>query len=121
MDDLHSDAAAEIRLLGSIDAPHPAHVDELGDDVAARKRAADQRIAMVLPDRVERKAARRAEAVLGLTSSPAVRTSLPPHDRGNLARTMCDGDGRRTDTASEALSLASETRLDALTPSSNGV
>ena len=44
VDDLDRDGSAEVRLLGAVDAAHAADPDEVEDDVAARKRAADERI-----------------------------------------------------------------------------
>ena len=42
VDDLDRHGAAEVRLLGAIDAPHPANADELEDEVSAGQRAPDR-------------------------------------------------------------------------------
>jgi hypothetical protein len=44
VDDLHGNGSSERDLLGAIDAPHPAHADQMGDSIAARERAPDKRI-----------------------------------------------------------------------------
>ena len=63
VDDLDRDRAAEVRLLGAVDAAHAADADELEDDVAAGQRAPDERIVGAGGDLADREAARRAELV----------------------------------------------------------
>ena len=54
VDDLDRDGAAEVRLLGAVDAAHAADADELEDDVAAGQRPPDERIVRACGDLTDR-------------------------------------------------------------------
>ena len=94
VDDLDRDGAAEVRLLGAVDAPHPADADEIEDDVAAGERAADERVVAARRDLADGEAARRAELVHVVARRLALRTGPRISER---EATTGIGPGNRVD------------------------
>ena len=88
VDDLDRDRAPEVRLLGAVDAAHPADADEIEDHVAARQRAADERIVGLHRDLRDGKAARRTELVRLFARALALRTLPHPLAPGSEAITL---------------------------------